>query len=114
MRADPLFHVAEAAEWEAARASGRYERSTRGLSLAEVGFIHLATSNQWSGVLDRFYADHEGDLLLLRIDPARLTAPLRWEAVETATAETFPHLYGALDVEAVIESAPVPGRPSPG
>ncbi len=106
---EPLFHVADAAEWARALTTGRYERSTRGLTLAEVGFVHLSTAEQWPGVLDRFYADHEGDLLLLTIDPDLLTAELRWEAPHPGSDERFPHLYGALDVEAVLGSGPVPG-----
>ena len=57
---DPLFHLAEPAEWEAAVRAGRYERSTRGLSLAAVGFVHLATAEQWPGVRERYYADVVG------------------------------------------------------
>lgn len=109
--ADPLFHVADAAEWAVAREAGRYERSTRGLSLAEVGYVHLATADQWPGVLDRFFADHEGTLLLLTIDAGRLTAPLRWEAPHPGSDELFPHLYGPLDLDAVVAARPLrPGR----
>ncbi len=105
---EPLFHVAEAEHWERARATGRYQRSTRGRSLAEVGFVHLATSAQWAGVLERFYADHEGDLVLLTVDPRLLGAPLRWEAPDAGGAERFPHLYGPLEVEAVVAERPLP------
>lgn len=102
----PLFHVADAVEWAAALEVGRYERSTRGLSLAEVGFVHLSTAAQWPGVLERFYADHEGGLLLLTIDAARLTPLLRWEPVGPRE-ELFPHLYGPLDTAAVTDAGPV-------
>ena len=109
--ADPLFHVADAAEWAVAREAGRYERSTRGRSLAEVGYVHLATAEQWPGVLDRFFAGHEGPLLLLTIDTGRLTAPLRWEAPHPGSDELFPHLYGPLDLDAVVAARPLrPGR----
>ncbi len=103
-----LFHVAEVEHWEAARASGRYERSTRGASLADVGFVHLATAEQWPGVLRRFYAGHRGGLVLLTVDPERLTAPVRWEAPHAGSAELFPHLYGPLDTGAVVDVAPLP------
>ena len=99
---DPLFHLAEPAEWETAVRDGRYERSTRGLSLEEVGFVHLATATQWPGVRERYYAGVE-DLLLLTVDPDRLDAPLRWEVADPATGEEFPHLYGPLPVDAVTE-----------
>lgn len=99
-----LFHLAEAGHWEAAQRDGRYARSTRGLSLAQVGFVHLATGEQWPGVLARYYADHEGGLVLLTLDPLRLTPPLRWETAPGGTGELFPHLYGPLDLDAVVSA----------
>ena len=108
-----LFHVAEAEHWEAARAGGRYERSTRGLALAEVGFVHLATEAQWPGVLARYYTGHEGELVLLTVDPRRLDPPLRWEAAPAGPGELFPHLYGPLDVGAVVATRPLPRQPGP-
>jgi glutathione S-transferase len=104
---DSLFHVADASEWEAARALGRYERSTRGLSLAEVGFIHLSTAEQWPGVLERYYADHHGELVLLTIDPTRVGSEIRWEPAHPEADELFPHLYGGLDAGAVTDARPL-------
>lgn len=105
----PLFHLAEPADWEAAQATGRYERSTRGLSLEDVGFVHLATAAQWPGVRERYYADLGPEqLLLLTVDRSRLDAPLRWEVADPATGEEFPHLYGPLPVDAVTDVRPCP------
>ena len=105
--AAPLFHVADAAEWAQAVTAGRYERSTRGLALAEVGFVHLSTAEQWPGVLDRFYADHPGPLVLLTVDPSALDAPLRWEPAGDSGGELFPHLHGPLPVTAVTDVRPL-------
>jgi uncharacterized protein (DUF952 family) len=102
-----LFHVAEAEHWTTACRTGRYDRSTRGLSLAEVGFVHLATDEQWPGVLERYYTGHEGPLVLLTIDPSRLTAPLRWEDAPRGAGEPFPHLYGPLELDAVVTARPL-------
>ena len=59
---------------------------------------------------NRLYAGRD-DLLLLVIDPARLTAEVRWEpGVPTDPASMeFPHLYGPLPVAAVTNV--VPWRP---
>ena len=102
----PLFHLAMAEDWTAAEQSGDYRISTRGLSLDQVGFIHLSWLEQVAGTFDRFYAD-AGAVLLLTIDPARLSSPLRADAVPSG--ELFPHLYGSLPLAAVVEAEPYPG-----
>jgi glutathione S-transferase len=98
---ETLFHLAEADQWALAQESGAYRRSTLGLSLEDVGFIHLSTDEQWPGVLGRYYTGHTGDLVLLSIDPDLLDAELRWEAPHPGASELFPHLFGPLPVAAV-------------
>ncbi len=100
-----LFHVAERPAWDAARATGRYEISTRGSTLAEVGFVHCSLAHQVRGVAERFYADAD-DLVLLVIDADRVDAPVVFES-PTPGAEEFPHVYGPIPVAAVVEVRPV-------
>lgn len=69
-------------------------------SLGSEGFIHLSEQGQVTGVLDRYYRNMP-DLLLLHIDPAKLTHELRYE--EAANGERFPHLYGPINKGAVVE-----------
>ncbi|ARF75197.1 DUF952 domain-containing protein [Streptomyces griseus] len=108
-----LLHLAEAPLWEAARGSGTYEMSTRGRTLQEEGFIHLSLPHQLPGVARMLYGDGGGDgdggrdLVVLVVDPARLTDPVRYEAMKPG-GEEFPHLYGPLPVEAVVEVRPWP------
>ncbi len=97
-----IFHIAEPTEWANALEAGAYERSTRGASLADVGFIHASSAVQWPTVRRSFYGDVTGPLLLLEIDPELLTAPLVVESGNPETGEEFPHIYGPLDVDAVI------------
>ena len=97
-----IYHLAEPTDWAAALESGRYERSTRGRSLAEEGFIHASTAEQWPVVRRSFYADVAGPLLLLEVDPALLTSPVVVEVGNPETGEKFPHVYGPLDVDAVV------------
>ncbi|XTZ16585.1 DUF952 domain-containing protein [Micromonospora echinospora] len=100
-----LFHIAEVADWQRAREAGDYRVSTRGRILAEEGFIHASRRDQILGVAEAFYAD-AGPLLLLHIDPARLTAPVRDD--EVAPGVVFPHLYGPLNLDAVVAVTPLP------
>ena len=94
-----IYHLALADEWRAAKACGEYRRSTRGLSLEQVGFIHASGADQVEATFRRFYADAEA-VLLLTLDPGRLDAPLRWEAALNSD-ELFPHIYGPVPVGAV-------------
>ncbi len=98
----PIFHLAEPSQWAAAVAAGRYETSTRGRTLAQEGFIHASYAGQWPVVRRRFYADVTAPLLLLTIDPERLTSPLLVEVGDPDTGEQFPHVYGPLNPEAVV------------
>lgn len=103
-----IYHLALADEWRDAKARGVYERSTRGQSLQEVGFIHASGADQVEATYGRFYAD-AGEVLLLTIAPDRLTAPVLWEPAPD-TGECFPHIHGPLPLEAVLaaDSFPAP------
>ena len=50
---------------------------------------------------NRFYAD-ASELLVLHIDPSRLTSPLKAEAA--GSGELFPHIYGPLNRDAVVSA----------
>ena len=91
-----ILHITTAPEWEAAQAAGEY----RATSLAAEGFIHCSTPAQVVHVGDWFYRDVP-DLVLLCIDPAKLTSELLWEASSDAFAGEFPHVYGPIPVAAV-------------
>ncbi len=101
-----IFHIATAADWAEARHLGHYTTSTRGRTLAEEGFIHASRADQWEGVRDRFYADVAEPLVLLEIDTDLLDVPVMEEAVPDSD-ETFPHVYGPLDVDAVVQVMPL-------
>jgi len=100
--ADLIYHVALASDWAAAQSEGAYAVSTLGRSLADEGFIHASRADQWAGVRARFYADVTEPLVLLVIDRARLAAQVLDEVVPDSD-ETFPHVYGPIEVAAVVE-----------
>jgi uncharacterized protein (DUF952 family)/L-amino acid N-acyltransferase YncA len=101
-----IFHIAVTADWSASHLDGAYTMSTRGVSLAEQGFIHCSRYFQIGTVLDNFYADYDGRLTLLTINPRRLSSPMRFDDVPGADL-SYPHIYGPLNREAVIRATPI-------
>ena len=106
MSADVLLHLVEPAQWRAALADG----ALRPPSLASAGFVHLSTPEQVHVPAQALFPGRR-DLVLLVVDPARLTDPVRLEPADPPHPDglLFPHLYGRLPVSAVI--AVVPYRP---
>ncbi|MCY3574644.1 MAG: DUF952 domain-containing protein [Chloroflexi bacterium] len=101
-----IYHIATRDDWAAAQATGSY----RAASLDSEGFIHCSSKRQTLPVAQQFYRG-QGDLLLLCIDESQLTAPLAWEAPAhpnpeisefTGSDSEFPHIYGALNLDAVL------------
>jgi uncharacterized protein (DUF952 family) len=95
-----IYHLAPAARWQTWPANQPYlpaEYSTD-------GFIHCTAGDALMiAVANRFYRMTAGEYVLLVIDPARLAAPLKWEASSDELATLFPHIYGPIDRAAVQE-----------
>ena len=89
-----IYHIAAAADWERAVRDGQYTMSTRGLTLAEQGFIHASTAEQVPLVANAFYRDVP-DLLLLVIDTERVGPEIRYEPVPGQVPRLSPHLRPA-------------------
>ncbi|MEO9151073.1 MAG: DUF952 domain-containing protein [Lapillicoccus sp.] len=103
-----IYHLAEPADWDAARSAGTYDVSTRGRTLAQEGFIHCSDAAQWPVVRRSFYADVRTELVLLEIDPDRLASAVVREIGNPATGEQFPHVYGPIALEAVVGTQVLP------
>ena len=100
-----IFHLTTPEQWLQAQTQGLY----RADSLETEGFIHASTLQQVMTVANTFYGS-QSKLVLLCLNPERLTAAIRWESpvhpsseASDAIAETeiFPHIYGAINLEAV-------------
>jgi uncharacterized protein (DUF952 family)/ribosomal protein S18 acetylase RimI-like enzyme len=106
MAPDVLLHLIEPADWRAALSAG----AVRPPSLDAVGFVHLSTPEQVHLPAERLYPGRR-DLVLLVVDPVRLSDPVRFEAGVPADpgGMLFPHLYGPLPTSAV--TSVVPYRP---
>ncbi|HWN20523.1 MAG TPA: DUF952 domain-containing protein [Gaiellaceae bacterium] len=95
-----ITHIAERSEWETATGQGEY----RPASLAGEGFVHASTAYQTLLPANLFYRGRRG-LVLLAIDQARLRSEIRWEEPQP-TVEAFPHIYGPVNVDAVVTVTP--------
>jgi uncharacterized protein (DUF952 family) len=98
-----LYKILPASLWREAEAAGRFCGSPVD---RKDGFIHFSTAAQVAETAARHFAGQD-DLLLVRLDAARLGAALKWEP--SREAKLFPHLYSDLDLKAVrkIESLPL-------
>lgn len=105
-----IYHIATRSDWARAQRDGEYTTSTIGKSLADEGFIHASLATQVADVANMFYRGVPGELVLLVIDPEGVRAPIRYEQVPGAE-DPFPHIYGPLNPDAVVEARPF--SPSP-
>jgi uncharacterized protein (DUF952 family) len=101
-----IYHVTEARTWAGAQEAGDYRASTRGRTLDEVGFIHCSPGAVVSDILSSFYRDADEDLVVLAIDEERVKPEIRYERVG-ASEHPFPHIYGPLNLDAVVDVIPI-------
>jgi uncharacterized protein (DUF952 family) len=95
-----IFHLTEPERWARSQAEGVHTGSSRGIELADEGFIHCSTAEQWPVVRSLFYADVD-PLLLLHIDESLVGSEIVYEQLGDAPA-AFPHIYGPLPLDAVV------------
>jgi uncharacterized protein (DUF952 family) len=94
---ESIFHLTSRTSWLAAQKAGAYTAD----SLAGEGFIHCSRVDQVLRVADTFFAGQHG-LAILTIDLSRLTSELRWEPGTDLVTELFPHVYGPINLDAVV------------
>ena len=102
-----IVHIVKRSAWAIAVERKSYAPD----SLRAEGFIHCSTFAQLIDTANRFYRGQR-NLVVLRIEEPRLTAELKYEAPATAHREAagdlFPHLYGELNVDAVVRVVELP------
>jgi uncharacterized protein (DUF952 family) len=81
--------------------SGLPRKNQAYIPLTSEGFIHCSKANQIMRVANTFFTNLPG-LVILVIDPSRLKPELRWETGTDKADELFPHIYGPLNLEAVV------------
>lgn len=93
-----IFHITARRAWSSAQKSGEYIAD----SLAGDGFIHCSKVDQIIRVANLVFFGQHG-MVLLVIDPTRLTSEIRWEPGADLPTELFPHIYGPIILDAVMD-----------
>jgi len=96
-----IYKILPVGDWEAARRAGRFAGSADD---RRDGFLHFSDGETVIGTARKYFAGQSG-LVLLAVDPARLT-DLRWE--RSRDDALFPHLYGPLELDAVAKADRLP------
>jgi len=96
-----ICHITTTDAWNEAKAKGHYTHP----SLKLEGFIHCSEEWQVAGVLERYF-EGQTRLIKLLIDTDKLTSKYVFDWSPTS-ADTFPHVYGRINLDAVIEIVPV-------
>jgi uncharacterized protein (DUF952 family) len=90
-----VYHIASEKTWLEALEFGEYLHP----SLGTEGFIHCSTRSQVIATANRYFQGQDG-LVLLAIDPNLAASEIRYEP---SSGEEYPHLYGPLNLDAVVE-----------
>lgn len=91
-----IYHIINHQDWQGAKTAGVYTPP----SLESEGFIHFSRAEQVVGTAQFLYAD-QPILLLLEVDEAKVVPELIYERAADV-GDMFPHLYGALNLDAVV------------
>lgn len=105
MRPDHIYKIFRLIEWKEFQEAGKFLGSAVDL---QDGFIHLSTSSQLLGTLDKHYT--QGDVVILaEVQAFGLGDKLKYEV--SRGGDEFPHLYDILLIENVSRHWPL--KPDP-
>jgi glutathione S-transferase len=95
-----MFHLTPAAVWQSRRMLSHFVPD----GLAAERFIHCTLGEaRVIEVGNRYYRSDTRPYVALVIDPERVDAPIRFDDPD----QVYPHIYGRLNVDAVIAVRPV-------
>ena len=101
-----IYHIVTEGEFQACLVGDVYEPA----SLRDVGFVHCSSEAAVIAVANDYFGGAEERLLLLRIDPTKLTSQTRYEdavpvdgirAAAVPDSTLFPHVYGPIEISAI-------------
>jgi uncharacterized protein (DUF952 family) len=90
-----IYHIVLPEVWEDSKGRPSYQAE----SLQTEGFIHCSFESQLDGVISRYYRGVDG-IVVLKLDTEKLRSKLVKEV--STNGEIYPHLYGRLNLDAVV------------
>jgi|AntAceMinimDraft_1070359.scaffolds.fasta_scaffold12355_4 uncharacterized protein (DUF952 family) len=97
MRPDIIYHIVDKRAWKDNARSGAYQPST----VETEGFIHCSTASELQNTANRFFKGKSG-LLLVLISTGQVRAEIKFE--QSGDHGIFPHIYGSLNLDAVLDT----------
>jgi len=97
-----IYKICPAALWREAVRAGVFHGSAVD---ARDGFIHFSSAEQAAETAARHFAGQR-DLVLVAVDAGLLGERLKWQP--SRGGALFPHLYGGLELAAVLRVEPLP------
>jgi len=97
-----IFKVVSADQWTIAQKQGEFRGAE--IDLTD-GYIHFSTAQQVEATVEKHFAGQPG-LILVGVDSEKLGDALKYEP--SRGGDLFPHLYGSLNLEAVVSVAELP------
>ena len=91
-----IYHIVFKSEWE--KQIGLPEYTAASLDLE--GFIHASNLEQIVATLNRFFSTEKDNVVILKIDTSLLLPKLVYEP---AGDELFPHIFGGINKNAIVE-----------
>ncbi len=95
-----IYHIISKQDWDLVAETQFYSPE----SLISEGFIHFSFKDQIPGVIERYYQNQKG-LLVLKVQKNKIKSSLEFEKV--ADIGLFPHLYGKLNIDSVVGVFPI-------
>jgi uncharacterized protein (DUF952 family) len=92
-----VYKICPQSVWDSIRDLEHWQGSADDL---RDGFIHFSALEQVPETVRKHFVG-EANLLLIAVDPAKLTGRLTWE--KSRGGALFPHLYGPLPLAAVVD-----------
>jgi len=102
---DLIYHVTTSSDWTHAQLQGFYDRSTKGKSFEQVGYIHASTAMQLEGIKEILYGNSNEKLVVLVLSQSKLqSAGIEVRFEDGGEGEFYPHIFAPIPVRLIVDT----------